>query len=167
MSHTGLSHFDLSPLSTGLSVEWHNRHKGAHIGHCQFCQNGIDRPDWSVTHSQTQSTIWYTAGQTFSVATSFKLHLMMLTLNKNTNDDSHSFSLSHSLGVFPLCLYVCQSGPWFERRIVSVCERMMSGGRWGGGERLTHCVRHRGMTLLHLAAAQGYTHLIHTLIRWR
>ncbi|KAK3547797.1 hypothetical protein QTP86_031448 [Hemibagrus guttatus] len=60
-----------------------------------------------------------------------------------------------------------QSGPWFERRIVSVCERMMSGGRWGGGERLTHCIRHRGMTLLHLAAAQGYTHLIHTLIRWR
>ncbi|XP_062871404.1 calmodulin-binding transcription activator 2 isoform X2 [Trichomycterus rosablanca] len=60
-----------------------------------------------------------------------------------------------------------QSGVWFERRIVSVCERMMSGGRWGGSERLTHCVRHRGMTLLHLAAAQGYTHLIHTLIRWR
>lgn len=60
-----------------------------------------------------------------------------------------------------------QSGPWFERRIVSVCERMMSGGRWGAGERLTHCIRHRGMTLLHLAAAQGYTHLIHTLIRWR
>ncbi|KAK6322944.1 hypothetical protein J4Q44_G00052830 [Coregonus suidteri] len=46
-----------------------------------------------------------------------------------------------------------QSGPWFERRIVGVCERMMEGGR--------------GMTLLHLAAAQGYTHLIHTLIHWR
>ncbi|KAM9444680.1 calmodulin-binding transcription activator 2 [Clarias gariepinus] len=60
-----------------------------------------------------------------------------------------------------------QSGLWFERRIVNVCEQMMSGGRWGGAERLTHCVRHRGMTLLHLAAAQGYTHLIHTLIRWR
>ncbi|XP_075941072.1 LOW QUALITY PROTEIN: calmodulin-binding transcription activator 2 [Anarhichas minor] len=58
---------------------------------------------------------------------------------------------------------------WFERRIVGVCERMMRGGRWGGGggERLHHSVRHRGMTLLHLAAAQGYTHLIHTLIRWR
>ncbi|XP_046724761.1 calmodulin-binding transcription activator 2 [Silurus meridionalis] len=60
-----------------------------------------------------------------------------------------------------------QSGPWFERRIVSVCERMISGGHWGAGETLTHCVRHRGMTLLHLAAAQGYTQLIHTLIRWR
>ncbi|KAG7464567.1 hypothetical protein MATL_G00166930 [Megalops atlanticus] len=61
-----------------------------------------------------------------------------------------------------------QSGPWFERRIVGVCERMMAGGRWGGGgERLLHSVRHRGMTLLHLAAAQGYTQLINTLIHWR
>ncbi|KAF4096186.1 calmodulin-binding transcription activator 2 isoform X2 [Onychostoma macrolepis] len=63
-----------------------------------------------------------------------------------------------------------QSGLWFERRIVAVCERMMAGGRWErGGEtdRLTHSVRHRGMTLLHLAAAQGYTQLIHTLICWR
>ncbi|KAM4611861.1 calmodulin-binding transcription activator 2 isoform 2-T3 [Polymixia lowei] len=66
-----------------------------------------------------------------------------------------------------------QSAQWFERRIVGVCEQMMEGGRWrgggggGGGERLHHSVRHRGMTLLHLAAAQGYTHLIHTLIHWR
>ncbi|KAG5260707.1 hypothetical protein AALO_G00295500 [Alosa alosa] len=50
---------------------------------------------------------------------------------------------------------------------------MMAGGRWGGGgggggsERLVHSVRHRGMTLLHLAAAQGYTQLIRTLIQWR
>ncbi|XP_071315382.1 calmodulin-binding transcription activator 2 isoform X2 [Trachinotus anak] len=64
---------------------------------------------------------------------------------------------------------------WFEKRIVGVCERMMRVGQWGGGggggggggERLHHSVRHRGMTLLHLAAAQGYTHLIHTLIHWR
>ncbi|XP_063756443.1 calmodulin-binding transcription activator 2 isoform X2 [Eleginops maclovinus] len=64
-----------------------------------------------------------------------------------------------------------QSSQWFERRIVGVCERMKRGGRWcggrGGGERLHHSPRHRGMTLLHLAAAQGYTHLIHTLIHWR
>ncbi|KAM9414352.1 calmodulin-binding transcription activator 2 [Pholidichthys leucotaenia] len=65
-----------------------------------------------------------------------------------------------------------QSSQWFERRIVGVCERMMRGGRWtggggSGGERLHHSARHRGMTLLHLAAAQGYTHLIHTLIHWR
>ncbi|XP_026093195.1 calmodulin-binding transcription activator 2-like isoform X1 [Carassius auratus] len=63
-----------------------------------------------------------------------------------------------------------QSGLWFERRIVAVCERMMAGGRWDqDAERdtLTHSVRHRGMTLLHLAAAQGYTQLLHTLIRWR
>ncbi|CAM4674550.1 unnamed protein product [Leuciscus chuanchicus] len=63
-----------------------------------------------------------------------------------------------------------QSGVWFERRIVAVCERMMASGRWGRDgetETLTHSVRHRGLTLLHLAAAQGYTQLIHTLIRWR
>ncbi|XP_057175644.1 calmodulin-binding transcription activator 2 isoform X1 [Triplophysa rosa] len=63
-----------------------------------------------------------------------------------------------------------QSGVWFEHRIVAVCERMMSGGRWerdAERETLTHSVRHRGMTLLHLAAAQGYTQLIHTLMRWR
>ncbi|XP_076011927.1 calmodulin-binding transcription activator 2 [Genypterus blacodes] len=70
----------------------------------------------------------------------------------------------------PLPEHVDQSSQWFERRIVGVCERMMKGARWGrggGGERLHHSVRHRGMTLLHLAAAQGYTHLIHTLIHWR
>ncbi|XP_054608669.1 calmodulin-binding transcription activator 2 isoform X3 [Dunckerocampus dactyliophorus] len=62
-----------------------------------------------------------------------------------------------------------QSSQWFERRIIRVCERMMRGVRWSGGEeeRLHHSVRHRGMTLLHLAAAQGYTYLIHTLITWR
>ncbi|XP_018584564.2 calmodulin-binding transcription activator 2-like isoform X2 [Scleropages formosus] len=67
-----------------------------------------------------------------------------------------------------------QSGLWFEQRIVAICERMMAVGHWasGGqptdsGERLLHSTRHRGMTLLHLAAAQGYTQLIHTLIHWR
>uniref|UniRef100_A0AAQ4S614 CG-1 domain-containing protein n=1 Tax=Gasterosteus aculeatus aculeatus TaxID=481459 RepID=A0AAQ4S614_GASAC len=62
-----------------------------------------------------------------------------------------------------------QAGPRRYARIVGVCERMMRGGRWGGGggERLHHSARHRGMTLLHLAAAQGYTHLIHTLMHWR
>ncbi|KAL4659956.1 calmodulin-binding transcription activator 2 isoform X3 [Arapaima gigas] len=67
-----------------------------------------------------------------------------------------------------------QSEQWFEQRIVAVCERMMAVGHWAvrcwttdSGERLLHSSRHRGMTLLHLAAAQGYTHLIHTLIHWR
>ncbi|XP_056156049.1 calmodulin-binding transcription activator 2 [Lampris incognitus] len=61
-----------------------------------------------------------------------------------------------------------QMAQWFEQRIVVVCERMMEGLRWrGGGEGLHHSARHRGMTLLHLAAAQGYTHLITTLIHWR
>ncbi|MEQ2315277.1 hypothetical protein AMECASPLE_020607 [Ameca splendens] len=62
------------------------------------------------------------------------------------------------------------SSQWFERRIVGVCEGMMRGARWGGGgggDVLHHSVRHRGMTLLHLAAAQGYTHLLHVLIHWR
>ncbi|XP_024120422.1 calmodulin-binding transcription activator 2 [Oryzias melastigma] len=63
-----------------------------------------------------------------------------------------------------------QSSPWFERRIVGVCERMMTGGCWregAAGDGLLHSPRYRGMTLLHLAAAQGYTHLIHTLMHWR
>ncbi|XP_051956815.1 calmodulin-binding transcription activator 2-like isoform X1 [Xyrauchen texanus] len=63
-----------------------------------------------------------------------------------------------------------QLGLWFECRIVVLCERMMSSGRWVRDseiERLTHSIRHRGMTLLHLAAAQGYTQLIYTLIHWR
>uniref|UniRef100_A0A8D0CC85 Calmodulin binding transcription activator 2 n=1 Tax=Scleropages formosus TaxID=113540 RepID=A0A8D0CC85_SCLFO len=63
---------------------------------------------------------------------------------------------------------VADERSWFEQRIVALFERMMAGGRWGGGsEKLIHSVRHRGMTLLHLAAAQGYTKLIHTLIHWR
>ncbi|KAM9701143.1 LOW QUALITY PROTEIN: calmodulin-binding transcription activator 2-like, partial [Menidia menidia] len=60
-----------------------------------------------------------------------------------------------------------QSSRWFERRIVGVCERMMS--RWAAGrdgERLQRAARHRGLTLLHLAAAQGYTHLVLTLRHW-
>ncbi|XP_073795561.1 calmodulin-binding transcription activator 2 isoform X1 [Danio rerio] len=78
--------------------------------------------------------------------------------------------LSRSQSSAPRLTPENQSGLWFERRIVAVCERMMAGGRWerdGETDTLTHSARHRGMTLLHLAAAQGYTQLIHTLIRWR
>nr|XP_023659272.1 calmodulin-binding transcription activator 2 isoform X1 [Paramormyrops kingsleyae] len=70
-----------------------------------------------------------------------------------------------------------QSGPWFEQRIVAVCDSMMARGCWtagrgggdgsDGGDRLLHSACYRGMTLLHLAAAQGYVQLIHTLMRWR
>lgn len=55
----------------------------------------------------------------------------------------------------------------FEDRIVALCEKMMSQPCWLRSETLVHHVSFRGMTLLHLAAAQGYTRLIETLIKWR
>ncbi|XP_054851068.1 calmodulin-binding transcription activator 2 isoform X2 [Eublepharis macularius] len=55
----------------------------------------------------------------------------------------------------------------FEDRIVALCEKMMSPSCWRHSETLVHHVSFRGMTLLHLAAAQGYTRLIETLIKWR
>ncbi|KAM3822202.1 calmodulin-binding transcription activator 2 isoform 2-T2 [Vipera latastei] len=55
----------------------------------------------------------------------------------------------------------------FEDRIVAVCEKMMLSQTWLCSETLVHHVSFRGMTLLHLAAAQGYTRLIETLIKWR
>ncbi|KAM8897543.1 calmodulin-binding transcription activator 2 isoform 3-T6 [Spinachia spinachia] len=87
----------------------------------------------------------------------------------NNNQQHHQHQHGSQLATPPPTLLPEDRERWFERRIVGVCERMMRGGRWGGegGERLHHSVRHRGMTLLHLAAAQGYTHLIHTLMHWR
>ncbi|KAK9398421.1 calmodulin-binding transcription activator 2 [Crotalus adamanteus] len=55
----------------------------------------------------------------------------------------------------------------FEDRIVALCEKMMLSQTWLCSETLVHHVSFRGMTLLHLAAAQGYTRLIETLIKWR
>ncbi|KAL8176996.1 UNVERIFIED_CONTAM: hypothetical protein K2H54_040687, partial [Gekko kuhli] len=55
----------------------------------------------------------------------------------------------------------------FEERIVALCEKMMSRSCWLRSETLVHHASFRGMTLLHLAAAQGYTRLIETLIKWR
>ncbi|GCC48560.1 hypothetical protein chiPu_0032780, partial [Chiloscyllium punctatum] len=55
----------------------------------------------------------------------------------------------------------------FEERIIAVCEAMMSRSNWLRSERLLHGISFRGMTLLHLAAAQGYGQLIATLIKWR
>uniref|UniRef100_A0A8C9WG28 Calmodulin binding transcription activator 2 n=1 Tax=Scleropages formosus TaxID=113540 RepID=A0A8C9WG28_SCLFO len=59
---------------------------------------------------------------------------------------------------------VARSVPGTEERVQApqVCSQPTDSG-----ERLLHSTRHRGMTLLHLAAAQGYTQLIHTLIHWR
>ncbi|XP_056885100.1 calmodulin-binding transcription activator 1-like isoform X7 [Takifugu flavidus] len=55
----------------------------------------------------------------------------------------------------------------FESRVVIVCEKMMSQSCWASSTQLIHNKNSRGMTLLHLAAAQGYAGLIQTLIRWR
>lgn len=70
---------------------------------------------------------------------------------------------------FPL---QCASGPGtlgscFESRVVVVCEKMMSRACWAKSKHLIHSKTFRGMTLLHLAAAQGYATLIQTLIKWR
>lgn len=55
----------------------------------------------------------------------------------------------------------------FEARLVAVCEKMMSQSCWVTSDLLAHEMSFRGMTLLHLAAAQGYARLIETLIQWR
>ncbi|XP_040014519.1 calmodulin-binding transcription activator 1-like [Xiphias gladius] len=55
----------------------------------------------------------------------------------------------------------------FEGRVVVVCEKMMSQPCWASSNQLVHSKNSRGMTLLHLAAAQGYAGLIQTLIHWR
>lgn len=59
------------------------------------------------------------------------------------------------------------SGQSFEGRVVVLCEQMMGQSCWGSGSELVHSRSSRGMTLLHLAAAQGYSQLIRTLRRWR
>ena len=68
--------------------------------------------------------------------------------------------------------FQCAPGPGtlgscFESRVVVVCEKMMSRACWAKSKHLIHSKTFRGMTLLHLAAAQGYATLIQTLIKWR
>ncbi|XP_041338862.1 calmodulin-binding transcription activator 2-like, partial [Pyrgilauda ruficollis] len=69
-------------------------------------------------------------------------------------------------------------GSSFEARVVAICEAMMArpgcagtalGTSLGtsGTSMLAHGVTFRGMTLLHLAAAQGYASLVEALRRWR
>ncbi|XP_055043568.2 calmodulin-binding transcription activator 2 isoform X2 [Misgurnus anguillicaudatus] len=96
----------------------------------------------------------------------------MTEMSNNNQRHQHINQYHHQLNqnTLPHLTPENQSGVWFEHRIVALCEQMMLGGRWerdAERERLTHSVRHRGLTLLHLAAAQGYTQLIQTLIRWR
>ncbi|KAJ7306508.1 hypothetical protein JRQ81_009863 [Phrynocephalus forsythii] len=52
-------------------------------------------------------------------------------------------------------------------RVVVVCEKMMNRACWAKSKHLIHSKTFRGMTLLHLAAAQGYATLIQTLLKWR
>ncbi|XP_062842383.1 calmodulin-binding transcription activator 1-like isoform X1 [Trichomycterus rosablanca] len=59
------------------------------------------------------------------------------------------------------------AGSSFESRVVVVCEKMMNRACWAKSKHLIHSKTFRGMTLLHLAAAQGYANLIQTLIKWR
>ncbi|XP_027558650.1 LOW QUALITY PROTEIN: calmodulin-binding transcription activator 2 [Neopelma chrysocephalum] len=62
-------------------------------------------------------------------------------------------------------------GSSFEARVVAVCEAMMARPGWPGTSPgpsvLAHGATFRGMTLLHLAAAQGYAGLVEALRRWR
>ncbi|NXB97051.1 CMTA2 protein, partial [Vidua chalybeata] len=65
-------------------------------------------------------------------------------------------------------------GSSFEARVVAICEAMMAQPGWSGTSlgtsgtsMLAHGVTFRGMTLLHLAAAQGYASLVEALRRWR
>ncbi|XP_030624581.1 calmodulin-binding transcription activator 1 [Chanos chanos] len=60
-----------------------------------------------------------------------------------------------------------QAGSSFESRVVVVCEKMMNRACWTKSKHLIHSKTFRGMTLLHLAAGQGYATLIQTLIKWR
>uniref|UniRef100_A0A7N5K7F0 Calmodulin-binding transcription activator 2 n=1 Tax=Ailuropoda melanoleuca TaxID=9646 RepID=A0A7N5K7F0_AILME len=58
-------------------------------------------------------------------------------------------------------------GPGFEARVVVLVESMIPRSTWRGPEHLAHGSPFRGMSLLHLAAAQGYARLIETLSQWR
>ncbi|XP_044529138.1 calmodulin-binding transcription activator 2 isoform X1 [Gracilinanus agilis] len=58
-------------------------------------------------------------------------------------------------------------GPGFEARVVVLVERMIPRYGWRGPDHLIHGGPFRGMSLLHLAAAQGYARLIETLSQWR
>lgn len=79
---------------------------------------------------------------------------------------------SQAKGCSGLCIRVCVlqdegQGPGFEARVVVLVESMIPRSTWRGPERLAHGSPFRGMSLLHLAAAQGYARLIETLSQWR
>lgn len=79
---------------------------------------------------------------------------------------------SHGPRCSGLCIRVCvpqdeDQGPGFEARVVVLVENMIPRSTWRGPEHLAHGSPFRGMSLLHLAAAQGYARLIETLSQWR
>lgn len=88
----------------------------------------------------------------------FFVYLITITSQGDTRVSSASLSLSPQ---------VPPDQGSFEGRVVVVCEKMMSQPCWASSTQLVHSKNSRGMTLLHLAAAQGYAGLIQTFIRWR
>lgn len=72
-----------------------------------------------------------------------------------------------SVSVYGCVLQDEGQGPGFEARVVVLVESMIPRSTWRGPERLMHGSPFRGMSLLHLAAAQGYARLIETLSQWR
>lgn len=94
---------------------------------------------------------------------------MNLEKHLNSNiavDKTPGNSKSHCALLSPIFQISPDQGS-FEGRVVVVCEKMMSQPCWASSNQLVHSKNSRGMTLLHLAAAQGYAGLIQTLIRWR
>lgn len=81
-------------------------------------------------------------------------------------DFSRCTSLTHC-ALFCVISQISPDQGSFEGRVVVVCEKMMSQPCWASSNQLVHSKNSRGMTLLHLAAAQGYAGLIQTLICWR
>uniref|UniRef100_A0A336LJG5 CSON009145 protein n=1 Tax=Culicoides sonorensis TaxID=179676 RepID=A0A336LJG5_CULSO len=56
--------------------------------------------------------------------------------------------------------------PNFEERLVSYCQKLTQR-TWRSGTPTPWSVSHKGMTLLHLAAALGYSRLVCTMLTWR
>ncbi|KAK7880310.1 hypothetical protein WMY93_033045 [Mugilogobius chulae] len=78
---------------------------------------------------------------------------------------NHRHRLNLSLSSGRASVLQCKQQRWkwskaadpssFEARVLSLCEQMMSQSCWSSGSDLDHSKNSRGMTLLHLAAAQG------------
>ncbi|XP_046882493.1 calmodulin-binding transcription activator 1-like [Hypomesus transpacificus] len=99
-----------------------------------------------------------------------RLEQMEQRMAEITNHNQSSETTATKAGCVEVTDHQSQLSPEqgsFEGRVVVVCEKMMSRPCWVSSNQLVHSKSSRGMTLLHLAAAQGYAGLIQTLIRWR